>query len=922
MRPITLTMSAFGPYAGKTTVEFDKLGKKGLYLITGDTGAGKTTIFDAITFALFGEASGANRKASMLRSEYAEPQMPTFVQLEFEYAGKTYTVKRNPAYERPALRGGGTTTEKANAELQQKGLPPICGTGAVDEKIKSIIGIDRNQFAQIAMIAQGDFMKLLLADTKERQDIFRKIFKTNVFVDFQMKLKSDVDQLYGQCQDAKRSLQQYVDGISCDASDEALCNEVEKAKRSEMSMTDVVVLLGKLCELDNQRFEDLENESKSVEKQLAEVNSDLGKVEAFEKAQKDLNDAKKLLSEENPRLEALKNAENQAKESEPKAEAFLKDVGKLQAQLPSYEELDKVRFGIAGLENEIERLEGVLKKQKSDYEAKKDNLEKQKQELATLQNAGANLADLNSKQQTALDRKNDLQKLGNDLVEYNGILANLKKYQEGAAKFLKEWKAKDDEYSEKYRVFLAEQAGILADNLEEGQKCPVCGSRSHPEKACKKENVPTEAELNDLKAEADNLRSRAENGSKVCSSTQGSATEKANALRVMISRLLSPDLAIEDVRQPLQINLAAVEQQLSQYRKDIATEETKVNRKKQLDVDVPNLENALGRLRDDLQMLDNNLTEKRTKIGEQQALCAKLSQGLQFGKKSDAENEINRLNQLRSEILDGIKKAAEARQKCENDIAALNGSVNSLTEQLKGGCSIDKAAQMSRKLYLEQENKTCTDAKQKVFARHNGNANALRSIKLKMGDLETLEKEYSWKNVLYQTASGTLGGKDKIMLETYVQMAYFDRIIHHANLRFMMMSSGQYELKRKEEANNRKAQTGLDLDVIDHYNGSIRDVKTLSGGESFMASLSLALGLSDEIQSSAGGIKLDTMFVDEGFGSLSEEALDLALKTLIRLTEGDRLVGIISHVAELKKIDKQIVVTKDKQKGSRVEVVA
>ena len=922
MRPITLTMSAFGPYAGETTIEFDKLGKKGLYLITGDTGAGKTTIFDAITFALFGEASGANRKASMLRSEYAEPQTPTFVQLEFEYAGKTYTVKRNPAYERPAYRGGGTTTEKANAELQQEGLPPICGTGAVDEKIKSIIGIDRNQFAQIAMIAQGDFMKLLLADTKERQDIFRKIFKTNVFVDFQMKLKSDVDEVYGQCQNVKRSLRQYVDGISCDVADEVLCKEVEKAKHDEMPMTDVVVLLEKLCELDNHRLVDLEKESKSIDNQLAEVNSDLGKVEAFEKAQKDLGEAKKSLSEENPRLEALKNAENQAKESEPQAEAFLKDVGKLQAQLPSYEELDKVRSGIAGLEKETERLEGVLKKQKSDYEAKKDNLEKQKQELATLQNAGANLADLKSKQQTALDRKNDLQKLDNDLVEYNGVLANLKKYQEGAARLLKEWKAKDDEYSEKYRVFLAEQAGILAENLVEGQKCPVCGSIHHPEKACKKENVPTEAELNVLKSEVDKLRSRAEKGSEVCNTTQGSAKEKANALRVMISKLLSPDLAIEDAKQPLQINLTAVEQQLSQYKKDIATEEAKVIRKNQLDADVPNLEKALGKLRDDLQTLDNNLTEKRTKTAEQRSVLAKLSAGLQFDKKSLAEAEINRLNRFRNEMLANIQKAMEARQKCENYIAVLNGKVESLTEQIKGGCSIDKTAQMARKLSLEQENKACTDTMQKVFARHNGNANALQSIKSKMGDLEALEKEYSWKNVLYQTASGTLGGKDKIMLETYVQMAYFDRIIHHANLRFMMMSSGQYELKRKEEANNRKAQTGLDLDVIDHYNGSIRDVKTLSGGESFMASLSLALGLSDEIQSSSGGIKLDTMFVDEGFGSLSEEALDLALKTLIRLTEGDRLVGIISHVAELKKIDKQIVVTKDKQKGSRVEVVA
>ena len=307
MRPIKLTVSAFGPYAGKTVLDLDKLGENGLYLITGDTGAGKTTIFDAITYALYGEASGDNREPSMFRSKYAEATTPTEVELVFSYAGKTYTVKRNPEYERPKSRGEGFTTQKAEVQLKYPDGRVVTKQRDVDNAIRDIMGINRSQFLQIAMIAQGDFLKLLLAPTEERKKIFRQIFKTQLYQDLQDRLKKESGQLNDKCDAAHNSIKQYIDGITCDEND-VLSIEVEKAKNGLLPAKDVMDLIDRLLTQDNDKKTAIQKSISDADKALEIVNANLGKIEAKEQTQKALDQAQKNLIGENETNLALKAA--------------------------------------------------------------------------------------------------------------------------------------------------------------------------------------------------------------------------------------------------------------------------------------------------------------------------------------------------------------------------------------------------------------------------------------------------------------------------------------------------------------------------------------------------------------------------------------------------------------------------------------
>ena len=312
----------------------------------------------------------------------------------------------------------------------------------------------------------------------------------------------------------------------------------------------------------------------------------------------------------------------------------------------------------------------------------------------------------------------------------------------------------------------------------------------------------------------------------------------------------------------------------------------------------------------------------KASLSERKKQCDTDKESLRFGSIAEAKKKSEALEKTISEMKEAFDKAQNALSESDKKIAGYTSSIKELTKQLSSDCDLDKEEETKKKTEIT-EKKTADDAVAKVLhSRIESNTQVLANIRAKVGDLDALEKRYTWLKALSNTANGNISGKEKVMLETYIQMTYFDRIIARANTRFMIMSGGQYELKRRKEAENNRSQSGLDLDVIDHYNGTERSVKTLSGGESFKASLSLALGLSDEIQASAGGVKLDTMFVDEGFGSLDEESLDQAMKALLSLADGNRLVGIISHVADLKnRIDKQIVVIKEKSGGSKANIV-
>ena len=921
MRPIRLTMSAFGPYAGKTLIDFDRFGASGLYLITGDTGAGKTTIFDAITYALYGEASGANREPAMFRSKYALPETPTGVELVFSYGGKTYTVKRNPEYMRPALRGTGFTAQKADAELILPDGRVIAKVRDVDNAIRGILGIDRNQFSQIAMIAQGDFLKLLLADTKDRQAIFRNIFRTGYYQVFQDRLKEASGTLNRQCEDLRRSISQYLNGAVC-SEDDTLAIELETAKKSLLPMSDALPLLDTLISQDMEALHGLDRESEGLGKQLEEVNTLLAKAEEAEKTAAALASVQQQYGDAKERQDKLTQAVSKAKARQPEADAFAKDAAALEALLPEYDARERLKA-------ELESCRGLLKKEIFESENEKKSLDLQierlnalREERKALERAGEDKERLSREKSSAEHRETELNDIRNMLAERNALAFSLETAQRAFLSAQREADEADSAFDMKNRAFLSEQAGILAQVLAPGQPCPVCGSTEHPNPAKLSHEAPTEAQLKQARQNAEMKRKAAEAASQKAGRLRGKleASEKGILER---GEKLFPLQQMSEIEDRVSAELDAIRRTVAALSEAIEAQQRKQLRKEQLDAQIPDEDKKREQLDLSLRARAEKISGLRANEDALRGQVSDLGGKLGFADKQSAEKELGRLTRAQEEIKAAIAGSEDELKKQEVLCSEINGRISELKRALANTETLDKENLMQRQTDLSGRIKNTAQMQRQLHTRIATNQSATESIRVKGTELDALEQQWAWTKALSNTANGNITGKDKIMLETYVQTAYFDRIIARANTRFFVMSGGQYELKRRKEASDFRSQSGLELDVIDHYNGTERNVKTLSGGESFKASLSLALGLSDEIQSSAGGIRLDTMFVDEGFGSLDEESLQQAMKALSGLTESNRLVGIISHVSELKeRIDKQIVVTKEKSGGSKAMIIA
>jgi len=919
MRPIKLTMSAFGPYAGKTVLELDKLGTSGLYLITGDTGAGKTTIFDAITYALYGEASGDHRKVGMFRSKYAPPETPTEVELVFSYGGKTYTVRRSPEYVRPKAKGEGLTKQTTKAEL-------VCPDGRVetrpkdvDKAIEEIMGINRSQFLQIAMIAQGDFLKLLLAETGTRKEIFRQIFKTEPFERLQLRLKMEANAVESRCRDTRNSIKQYLDGIRCEE-DDPLSIEAGKAKAGELPTAEATELIRRLIAQDTEKQALLETAIAEADKQLASVNAKLGKLEEREKAQTALQQAQAALvikTEENRKLKATLDAELGKR---PLQEKQAEEKAKIVAEYPRYEALSSLEKEIETKEKESAKNADLLQQAQAQQTQGEAELAKLKQELDSLADAGESREKLAGRLEKALEQRAKLRKLAESLRALHRSEKELEALQKAYQKASEAQQAASADYEAKNRTFLDEQAGIIAATLQPGAPCPVCGSKEHPYPAKKTEKAPTEAQLNEAKKLAETARADAEERSGSCRSALATLEAKKSDAAAQIGELW-PGFQIADAGEKLPAAEETISAEIGGLQAEIAEKEKAVRRRETLAGIVPELDTKLKSAAEALTQLRSSVEASAAALEEKKKQRDAYKAGLRFAGKAEAEKEAAALQRSMGEIKAKLDRAQTEFNASNETLAGIKATIGQLTEQLTEVCETDKEETRKRDAISAQ--KRADDGRLKeIHARSLANRSALENIRAKSGDLAALETRSSWLRALSDTANGSLSGKEKVMLETYIQMTYFDRIIARANTRLMVMSGGQYELKRRREAENNRSQSGLDLDVIDHYNGTERSVNSLSGGESFKASLSLALGLSDEIQSSAGGVKLDTMFVDEGFGSLDEESLNQAMKALAGLADGNRLVGIISHVSELKnRIDKQIIVTKEKSGGSMVSIV-
>ncbi len=1429
MKPVKLRMSAFGPYANETEIDFERFGGQGLYLITGDTGAGKTTIFDAIAFALYGEASGDVRRADMFRSKYAAEDVPTFVIFTFDYRGKRYTVKRNPEYMRPKGRGKGYTLQRAEAELiYPDEREPVTKAKEVTRAVTELIGLDRKQFTQIAMIAQGDFQKLLLAATEERIGVFRQIFKTGIYQRLQDQLKSAEKVQWRVYEELKRSMHQYMDSILC-TGESLTAEKMRELLKGKFDgrVAEGLELLKQICTEDETELKELDAQTEQLETQMQKEDQLLGNIHKIKEQREKLSANEQLLAKEQPELEAAKERLQKAEQGAQQCGALALQIKEQQDHLILFEQLQQEKdiqhdqlqqFEIEHqrcqtmqarrqqLEQMIEAEEGELKNlassgeekerlehQKDDKKRRKDQIcrqkaqlqqeietecitqerlskeskkeaetvhqikqikmqidqwsdcerlcvsakellqkldeqksllkqeteeqkhiadeikqtkaackewkaqeegiaaagEKRRAELEQLKNANeleilashrakeafdnlhlfleqrqrmtalnkeleqrqsafekvrqqfeerqkqrsiwqkewemlkdtdARILELEQQKKELAERKKTQKQLAQEIDRLRMREEELKLSQEEYLAAVKEKEQASYHYQQLEQRFLDAQAGLLARGLKEGDICPVCGSVHHPQLAEVPDTVPEKEELEREKQQLDAAAAKTER----LSVQTGHLAERLAEQRQATDDLAKLLFGINVMQKDMDEMLAQNEQQRKRKEKDLNTKEKKAQKEKKrreeldsfikdLETEQAELDQLLQQKNKELAAANGQLEEKRRQfddskkqlqlpqhlaedinkaeaylqqiadeceqqlqqaqadkkrlkkleqeaekeelqqqtlqqqISEKQEYLADLSgqertlqkqvsreiqkteeiladaekflclpsddlkirtktepeawgDGIQAGRHKlkiyienrteeiqkcrlleeqrqkkeeelllikelllDLEKELEVVKNRRSEkkkqlfeslhayepkeetvqkMLEGITletppedQLLEAavfleqylenqlqlisdeirhnqeklirKQKLETEISEKQTALRQLikeiqaseimlerqktqnqarTEKIEDLCQqlgTEQKEQAEEKIrtlceqkkgledHLHQAQKDYTDYRTKIERilsaievlhsqlndageagklsmetvlerkeqllqkkadlrkkrdqiKHafSVNYDIYNKVKEKQEDIVTVEKKYIWMRALSDTANGMLSGKPKIELETYVQMAYFDRILIRANRRLLTMSSGQYELKRAEGSSNLKGKAGLELCVIDHYNATERSVKTLSGGETFEASLSLALGLSDEIQSYAGGIQMDSMFVDEGFGSLDEEALSQAMKALIHLTEGNRLVGVISHVSELKEqIDQKLVITKQREKDGRINSV-
>ncbi len=916
MRPLKLTVSAFGPYAEKTEIDMAALGESGLYLITGDTGAGKTTIFDAITYALYGEASGENRDPSMMRSKYAEPDTATYVKLVFECGGKEYAVKRNPEYTRQAKRGGGTTTQRAEVELILPNERIVTKTREVSEEIRNIIGLDREQFSKIAMIAQGDFLKLLLAPTSERQKIFRDIFKTKRFDDLQNELKSAASAAFAECEKLSGEIARYADSAVYDDEKhgEIFGAEYVRADAAVEALTEII-------ETDEAKSEKLAAETERLAKRLEDMNRRIGKAEETEAARKALAEAETKLKEAEPELALLKNNLDAERAKQPERVKLESEAAVLESALPEYDESDKISGVLktkqseaanenqkaAALKNKIKEITGALTELKIERE-KLSGAGERREKLA----AEVDKAETREKRLTELaQRMDELEKHRNRLNE-----AWAKKEKTRA-----ETEALKDISDKMNTAYLKEQAGIIAEKLKDGEKCPVCGSTSHPDLASKSETAPTEAELDEIADRIERAERIEHQANEAYIEMRRHEASLAGECENRGAELMNA-ADLDEITERLSDAADEAEEELKRLRTELKTEKSRAARAAELEILIPETEKGLREVEASLAGSEKKIAALGAEIDEKSGALKKLREKLKYGSRADAEKRLQKIGSEIGNIEAALKSAEKSFEKRSAEVSALRGSVKSLSERLSDVPVIDLEKLAAEKAELDRDSARARETSADLALAIKTNISARDGIAASAKKLAAAEKRYTAVREMADTAGGTLRGREKVMLETYVQAAYFDKIIACANTRLLVMTDGRYELRRQAEADNNRSQSGLELSVADHWSGTERSVKTLSGGESFMASLALALGLSDEVQASAGGIVLGTMFVDEGFGSLDEDSLRQAVNALSGLAESSRLVGIISHVGELKqRIDKQIIVTKQKSGGSRVKIV-
>lgn len=1052
MKPLRLVMSAFGSYAGRTELDFTKV-QAGIFLITGDTGAGKTTIFDAVTYALYDQTSGGRRDGSMMRSQYASEDMETYVEYTFSYREDVYTVRRNPEYMRLGRRRRADGSPRLVREAPKVELTLPDGKAyhgrkrEIDQKIADIIGLDADQFTQIAMIAQGDFLKLLHAESKERKKIFTKIFHTRLYYRVQEELKRQASKLYSELEDNAKSARREADRAECEA-DSQYSEDWEALKRLPIPDSgETLRLLGLIIREGTEREQVKKKEAARLQEQLDRVTGAmkegetlnrlfhayeeageeerrlLDEKDAFRKVAADVSCARRVervcLKEEELhsikasatesrqnliRLEgkgrkaaaaarAAAAEEEQAEEELGRKEpAYTEVLMRLRDAMQQYEELEQY-------EAETGRLSGLLDETRS-QSARAEEEEQRlaaycaslKKERESLSGSPAEKERLTAKAKALDDRGKEVEALEQAAQNIRMLIMECGAKQRHEEECSAAYRDALELYEQKYRSFLNEQAGVLADSLAKGRPCPVCGSCEHPSPARLSESAPSQEEVEKAKESRDEAERIRQGAAEELRETAGRLrTERELFARAYgklfdIEKPADCEENLPDLERRIKAAGEACLQDMADLKRALLQTERNVSRYGFACAEYEEAEQKLAQKQSEIKEIAGRLRQLEGRYGRQSALAEERKKKLDFHSKEEAEARQKDAAHQLEELRNRLKRAREQHQKVLHELKRTEGERDGelkRREQLETLCQ--KAEEAYRRTLAEEgfaeeeeyeKKKGLLDTKEEMAAsleryeaqvRENRTAlqllgtqvqgkkrvdvaalgeeagrlarelEGLRGEQIRLAGINSknreikeelrrtferkggLQKRYELVGNLSRTANGNLSGSVKLDFETYVQRQYFKQIIQAANKRLVQMTNNGFLLQcRDMKSLGSQGQAGLNLDVLHLLSGAVRDVKTLSGGESFMAALCMALGLADIVQNTAGAVHLDTMFVDEGFGSLDDASREKAIRVLNELAGDSRLIGIISHVNELKEqIDHKLVVTKT-EKGSSI----
>lgn len=931
MKPIKLTMQAFGAYAGKEEVDFEKL-DRGLFLVSGPTGSGKTTVFDAIKFALFGEMSGSVRKAKGARSDFASPQTVTFVELLFEHGGKRYRAYRAPGGYRVA---GSRKTSSADGLKEAKdeccfecltdGLSLAGKSKEMTKEVCDLIGIDEDQFGKIVMIAQGEFAQLLNSNTKDRQPILRKVFDTAVFEDAQKALKAREREYADKIQERSRALEAELEGIS--PSEQSQYLGAWRSLRSQGACASRVgeyaELLGNLVEEDSARLSKGEEELKKAQVECGQFNRELEAARAEQKNRDELEETQAWIKENAPALEQARKDDEEQKALKPQRDKLRAAAAALKGTLPSYEKLDAARKAL----KDAEAAEKAAAEKEADAERRAGELklrcEQLEQELAGCGNLEADAKQLAS-ERDALQRRGgqigELERLLGELDHKQGLL---ERARECAARATAEREQAEARHSSARTAFYRQSAGILAQGLENGAPCPVCGSREHPSPAALSGDAVTEEQLRALEAAETASRGKEQNAASEAIRLKSSCDAARETLAERARSILGA-VADGDLRNALDAAARRAEEDAEELAGREGDHAAKVENRARCAEALELANKQLAAAREAQQQAGEARQAQALEAAGHSSAVKQLGEGLAFACAADAAAELESMERSLQKADRAAQAAGERRQQLEKDLAAKEGVAASLEDKVDYSRDCNPAALEAQVAQLESK----VNEWSKGVGALTGRINDYKARLVKIGtirkEVEKLACEhavlYDMSTVANADKTGNRASEDRVTFEAYVQAAYFRMVLAAANERLRIMSDMRYELRHRQGSADARSLSGLDIEVLDRNTGVARDTSSLSGGETFLASLSLALGFADVIQAQAGGVSIDAMFIDEGFGSLDDETCATALKVLDRLAEDDRLVGIISHVSQLKeRIPRQLIVEKG-QSGSHVRL--